>query len=67
MEQQGDYGAAKGEITAALMPMELVSFEQFNQRKLRPGGTMSVFVYEMKKLLDQVMPTTLGRDAHDQQ
>ena len=55
-EQQGDYATAKKEICAAMMPMEFVSLDGFHRCKLRPGEAISVFVHDLKKLLEQTMP-----------
>ena len=45
--------------------MGFVSLEAFHSRKLRPGEALSVFVHELKKLLDQAMPG-LDATARDQ-
>ena len=55
-EQQQDYEASKKEIARAMMPMGFVSLEEFHRRKLRPGEALSLFVHDLKKLLDQAMP-----------
>ena len=55
-EQQGDYATAKKVICDAIMPMEFVSLDGFHQRKLRPGEALSVFVHDLKKLLEQAIP-----------
>ena len=39
------------------MPMEFVSLDEFHRRKLRPGEAVSIFVHELKKLLEQSMPS----------
>lgn len=63
-EQQGDYAAAKKEICTAMTPMEFVSLDGFHRRKLRPGEAISVFVHDLKKLLEQAMPG-LEKPARD--
>lgn len=55
-DQQTHYPTAKKEILAALMPMEFLSLDEFHRRKLRPGEALSVFVHDIKKLLNQAMP-----------
>ena len=55
-EQQGDYATAKKAICDAIMPIEFVSLDGFHQRKVRPGEALSVFVHDLKKLLEQAMP-----------
>ena len=64
-EQQGDYMQAKKEIMTSIMPMEFVSMDHFHKRKLQPGEALSVFVHELKKLIDQAMPV-LEKSARDQ-
>ena len=55
-EEQSDYDATKEKISETMMPMEFVSLEEFHHRKLRPGEALSVFIHDMKKLLEQAMP-----------
>ena len=55
-EQQGDYGVAKEEIKKAMRPMDFVLLDDFHRRKLQPGEALSVFVYDLKKLIDQAIP-----------
>ena len=55
-EQQQSYATAKKELSIALMPMEFVSLDNFHQRMMRPGEALSVFVHDLKKLLEQAMP-----------
>lgn len=55
-EQQADYKAAKKAICEAMMPMEFVSLDDFHRRKLRPGEAVSIFLHDLKKLLEQSMP-----------
>ena len=38
------------------MLMEFVSLDEFHRRKLRPGEAVSIFVHNLKKLLEQSMP-----------
>lgn len=55
-EQQQSYATAKKELSIALMPMEFVSLDNFHRRMMRPGEALSVFVHDLKKLLEQAMP-----------
>ena len=36
--------------------MEFVSLDEFHRRKLRPSESVSIYVHDLKKLLDQAMP-----------
>ena len=38
------------------MPMEFVLLDEFHRKKLQPGEAVSIFVHNLKKLLDQSMP-----------
>jgi len=64
-EQQGSYEEAKKRLLETMMPIEFVSLDDFHHRKLRPGEALSVFVHDMKKLLDYAMPG-LDKTARDQ-
>ena len=64
-EQQGNYATAKEKLTSTMMPMAFISLYKFHRRKLRPGEVLSVFVHDMKKLLEQAMPG-LDKPACDQ-
>ena len=55
-EQQEDYKIAKEEIEKAMKPMGFVSLDDFHRRKLQPGEALSVFVHDLKKLIDQAIP-----------
>ena len=63
-EQQGCYATAKKEICTALIPMEFMSMDEFDRRKMRPGEVLSIFVHDLKNLLEQAMPRLdiKGRD-----
>ena len=55
-EQQKDYKAAKKEVVAKMAPMGFTSLEDFHQRKLQPGEPVSVYLHDLKRLLDQALP-----------
>ena len=55
-EQQTDYEMAKMAICEAMMHTEFVLLNEFHRRKLRPGEALSIFVHDLKKLLEQSMP-----------
>ena len=65
-KQQECYATAKEEICTALKPMEFVSLDEFHRRNMRPGETLSVFVHDLKKLLERAIPglDKKGRDQH---
>ena len=55
-EQKKDYEAAKKELVAKMAPMGFASLEDFHRRKLLPGESVSVYVHDLKRLLDQALP-----------
>ena len=55
-EDKKDYKKAKEHLCKSMMPMEFISLEEFHQRKLRPGESLSVFLHDIKKLLSGAMP-----------
>ena len=58
-EEQDDFSVAKEKLTNALNPTAFVSLEEFHRRKLRPSEPVSVFVHDLKGLLDRAMPKRL--------
>ena len=63
-EQQEDYKVAKEEIEKAMKPMGFVSLDDFNRRKLQPGEALSVFMHDLKKLIDQAIPN-MAKEAKE--
>ena len=55
-EKQEEYRTAKEKITNKMKPTKFVSLDDYRRRKLWPSEPIPVFVYELKKLLDQAMP-----------
>ena len=64
-EQQGSYDDAKKEMIRKMAPQSFVSMSDFHRRGLHPGEPISVYVHELKKLLDQAMPE-LDKSAREQ-
>ena len=42
------------------MPTGFVTLDQFHQRKLMPGESLSVFIHDMKIMLEHAMPKING-------
>ena len=57
---QANYATVKEKMAKQIMPSEFITLDEFHKHKLQPGESLSLFVYELKKLLDQAMP---GMDA----
>ena len=55
-EEQKDYAATKKKIIDAIMPMQFVSLADFHKRLLLPGESLSMYVHQLKQLLNQAMP-----------
>ena len=56
-EQQSSYGQAKSKILERMGPVKFMSMDDFHRRRLLPGESLYVFSHELKKLIDQAMPT----------
>ena len=59
-EEQKTYETAKKAVVDGIMPMAFTSLEEFHQHKLHPGEALSVYVHNLKVLLERAMP---GIDA----
>lgn len=59
------YATAKQKIIDGIMPMAYTSLEEFHHRKLWPGEALTVFVYNLKALLERAMPG-LAAEAREQ-
>ncbi|KAL5517593.1 hypothetical protein EMCRGX_G003174 [Ephydatia muelleri] len=53
---QKEYDQVKAKMVKSLLPTEFLTLQQFHQRKLIPGESLSVFLYDLKKLLQHAMP-----------
>ena len=56
-DEQADYSVVKDKLRNKLAPLDFVSLDDFHRRKLRPGESLSVYVHDSKKLLDQALPS----------
>lgn len=56
VNEQKDYAIAKAKIIDAIMPMRFVSLADFHKRMLMPGESLSLYVHQLKQLLNQAMP-----------
>ena len=56
-EEQASYSTAKEKIIGRMAPANFVSLAEFHKRTLRPGESLSVFAHELKRLLEQALPT----------
>jgi len=56
MEQQDDYVATKKVMEKGMLPMNLISLDNFHQRKLHPGEVILLYVHDLRKLLSHALP-----------
>ena len=56
-EEQQSYSSAKEKIIQQMAPARFVSLADFHKRTLRPGESLSVFAHELKRLLEQALPS----------
>ena len=55
-KEQQDIARAKEKMIKKMAPTEFVSLEKFQKRKILPGEAISLYLHELKTLLDQAMP-----------
>ena len=55
-EEQQDIARAKEKMIQKMAPTEFISLEKFRKRKILPGEAISLYLHELKTLLDQAMP-----------
>lgn len=55
-DEQKDYSVTKQKIIDAIKPMSFISLDDFHKRALRPEEPLSLYVHELKQLLNQAMP-----------
>ena len=54
-EEQKDYTRTKKKITDATKPMSFILLDNFYKQLLHPGEPLSLYVHELKQLLNQTM------------
>ena len=54
--EQGNYTVTKKKIVKRMAPLCFSSLDGFHWRKLHPGEALSLFLQELKRLLEQTMP-----------
>jgi len=64
-EEQKDIATAKEKMIQKMAPTEFIFLEKFQKRKLLPGEAISLYLHELKMLLDQAMPV-LATEAKQQ-
>jgi hypothetical protein len=64
-DEQASYETAKNLLVSKLTPAEFVSLEEFHKRTLRPGETLTLFVHNLKILLERAM-LSMDEDARAQ-
>ena len=55
-DDQKNYSTVKEKMAKQIMPFEFINLDDFHKRKLQPGESLSLFVYQLKRLLDHSMP-----------
>ena len=55
-EEKKSYAKVKETLVSRITPNTFMTIEQFRQRKLIPGEALSLFLHDLKQLLDQAMP-----------
>ena len=55
-DEQKDYKVAKAKILERMGPVQFILMDDFHRCWLLPGESLSVFIHELKRLMDQAMP-----------
>ena len=55
-DEKKDYDVVRRKLVEKMSPEAFVTLDEFHRRKLRPNESVSMFAYELKKLLQQAMP-----------
>ena len=55
-DEKKDYDVVRSKLVEKMSPEAFVTLDEFHRRKLRPNESVSMFAYELKKLLQQAMP-----------
>ena len=55
-EDQANYTTVRETLINKMSPEAFVSLDEFHQRKLHPGESVTLYAHELKKLLGQAMP-----------
>ena len=64
-DEQKNIATAKEKMIQKMTPMMFISLEKFQKWKLLPGEAISLYLHELKMLLDQAMPE-LAAEAQQQ-
>ena len=55
-EEQASYNSAEKKLKEKMRPAEFVTLDEFHRRKLRPDEPPSLYLHELKKLLQRAIP-----------
>ena len=54
--EKSNYGVTKGKLIKKMVPLEFVLLEEFQKLSIFPGKSVGMYLYELKRLLQQAMP-----------
>ena len=63
-EQQADYKVAKEQLITKMAPNEFVSLEEFHSRTMHPGEAITLYLHDLKRLLQQTMPGLVENESN---
>ena len=55
-DEKADYSVTKSKLIKKMVPLEAVSMEESQNQSISPGKSVSMYLYELKRLLQQAMP-----------
>ena len=56
LEERKEYKTMKEKLIARMAPSNFVTMEEFRDRKLRPGEALSLYLHDLRQLIDRAMP-----------
>ena len=63
-KQQADYKVAKEQLITKMVPNEFVSLEEFHSCTMHPGEAITLYLHDLKQLLQQAMPGLAGNASN---
>ena len=52
LDDRKEYKTVKEKLTARMAPSNFVTMEEFRDRKLRPGEALSLYLHDLRQLID---------------
>ncbi|KAL5509977.1 hypothetical protein EMCRGX_G005432 [Ephydatia muelleri] len=56
LEERKEYKTMKEKLIARMAPSNFITMEEFRDRKLRPSEALSLYLHDLRQLIDRAMP-----------